>query len=59
MTATAAVFAVFHAPGDIIHWVWFSATGLGYGWLRVASRTTTAPAFMHVACKLSFSQLDP
>jgi membrane protease YdiL (CAAX protease family) len=51
--ATGVLFAAFHAPSDIIHWVWFMTTGLAYGWLRVASRTTTAPALMHVVCNLT------
>jgi membrane protease YdiL (CAAX protease family) len=51
--ATGVLFAAFHAPSDIFHWVWFTTTGLAYGWLRVASRTTTAPALMHVVCNLT------
>jgi membrane protease YdiL (CAAX protease family) len=31
----------------------FSATGVAYGWLRLASHTTTAPAFMHATCNLT------
>jgi membrane protease YdiL (CAAX protease family) len=50
---TAILFAAFHAPSDITHWVWFSATGLAYGWLRVASATTTASAMMHASCNLT------
>lgn len=50
--ATAILFAAFHGPGDITHWVWFTATGLSYGSLRLASGTTTAPAFVHATCNL-------
>lgn len=50
---TATLFAAFHAPSDITHWVWFSVTGLAYGWLRVASATTTASAIMHASCNLT------
>ncbi len=25
--ATAVLFAAFHGPTDVIHWIWFSATG--------------------------------
>jgi membrane protease YdiL (CAAX protease family) len=46
--AAAVLFAPFHGP-DVTHWVWFTTTRLGYGWLRLASRTTTAAAFMHAA----------
>jgi len=51
--ATAVLFAAFHGPTDAIHWIWFSATGVAYGWLRLASQTTTAPAFMHATCNLT------
>ena len=50
--ATAVLFAAFHAPGDITHWLWFTATGAAYGSLRLASRTTTAPAILHITCNL-------
>lgn len=51
--ATSALFAAFHAPGDVTHWVWFAATGAAYGSLRLASETTTAAAFMHATCNLT------
>ena len=51
--ATAVLFAAFHGPGDITHWVWFTATGLSYGSLRLASETTTAAAIMHATCNLT------
>jgi membrane protease YdiL (CAAX protease family) len=51
--ATAVLFAALHKPTDIAHWIWFTATGLSYGSLRVASRTTTAAAFMHAICNLT------
>lgn len=44
---TALVFALFHAPADAQHWAWFTATGLVYGWLRLASGSTAASAIMH------------
>jgi membrane protease YdiL (CAAX protease family) len=50
---TGVVFAVFHAPMDLAHWVTLTATGIAYGWMRVASRTTTAPALMHAAYNLT------
>jgi CAAX prenyl protease-like protein len=40
--AIAVLFAAFHAPGDVTHWVWFTATGAAYGSLRLASQTTSA-----------------
>jgi len=49
----AVLFAAFHAPGDVTHWVWFTATGAAYGSLRLASRTTTAAGFMHATCNLT------
>ena len=51
--ATAVLFAAFHSPGDVIHWLWFTATGFVYGWLRLASRTTTAAAILHVTCNVT------
>jgi membrane protease YdiL (CAAX protease family) len=51
--ATAVLFAAFHGPSDVTHWIWFSATGVAYGWLRLASQTTTAPALMHATCNLT------
>jgi len=50
--ATAVLFAAFHGPTDVTHWIWFGATGVVYGWLRLASQTTTAPAIMHATCNL-------
>nr|UXE46053.1 hypothetical protein Hi04_10k_c5548_00019 [uncultured bacterium] len=53
VVAIAVLFAAFHAPGDVTHWVWFTATGAAYGSLRLASETTTAAAFMHATCNLT------
>ncbi len=53
MVATAILFAAFHGPVDLTHWVWLTATGLSYGSLRLASGTTTAAAFMHATCNLT------
>jgi membrane protease YdiL (CAAX protease family) len=50
---TAVLFAAFHGPSDVAHWVWFTTTGIGYGWLRLASKTTTASALMHATCNLT------
>lgn len=60
VVATAVLFSAFHGPRDVTHWIWFCATGAAYGWLRLASHTTTAAALMHatfnltlfLACKL-------
>ena len=49
---TAILFALFHGPNDLAHWVSFAATGLGYGCLRLASRSTTAAALMHASYNL-------
>ena len=49
---TAALFALFHGPTDLVHWVSFTATGVAYGWMRVVSRSTTAPALMHAVYNL-------
>jgi len=50
--ASVSVFAVFHAPTDLAHGVYFLFSGIVYGWIRVASRTTTAPTLAHAACNL-------
>ena len=38
---------------QIAHWVTLTGTGIAYGWMRVASRSTTAPAVMHAAYNLT------
>ncbi len=50
---TALLFALFHGPDNLAHWVSFTATGAAYGWLRVASRSTTAAALMHAIYNLT------
>ncbi len=54
---TGIVFAIFHGPVDLAHWATLTATGIAYGWMRLASRSTTAPALMHAAYNLSFCLL--
>jgi membrane protease YdiL (CAAX protease family) len=46
-------FALFHQPADLAHWVSFVVTGIAYGWIRVASRSTTAAAVMHATYNLA------
>lgn len=50
---TAVLFALFHGPTNLVHWVSFTATGIAYGWMRAVSRSTTAPVLMHAAYNLS------
>lgn len=50
---TALLFALFHKPGNLAHWVSFTGTGLAYGWLRLASRSTIPGALMHASYNLS------
>ena len=50
---TAFLFALFHQPADLAHWVSFTATGVAYGWIRVASRSTAAAAVMHATYNLA------
>lgn len=50
---TAFLFALFHKPADLPHWVSFTATGVAYGWIRVASRSTAAAAVMHATYNLA------
>jgi len=50
---TAFLFALFHQPANLAHWVSFTAAGVAYGWIRVASRSTTAAALMHATYNLT------
>lgn len=50
---TGLVFAIFHDPMALAHWVTLTVTGIAYGWMRVESRTTTASALMHAAYNLA------
>lgn len=54
---TAVLFAVFHGPTNLAHWLTFTATGIAYGWMRMASRSTTASALMHSAYNLTLYSL--
>lgn len=51
------IFALFHGPTDLVHWVTLTGTGIGYGWMRVASGSTTAPALMHATYNLTLCLL--
>ncbi|MGB8769258.1 MAG: type II CAAX endopeptidase family protein [Candidatus Korobacteraceae bacterium] len=50
---TAIMFVLFHQPPNLAHWVSFTATGIAYGWIRVASRSTAAAAVMHATYNLT------
>ena len=50
---TALVFALFHNPANLVHWASFTGTGVAYGWIRVTSRSTTAPALAHATYNLA------
>ena len=50
---TAILFALFHQPANLAHWVSFIVTGVAYGWIRVASRSTAAAAVMHATYNLT------
>ena len=50
---TAFLFALFHQPTDLAHWVSFTVTGVAYGWIRVASGSTTAATLMHATYNLA------
>jgi membrane protease YdiL (CAAX protease family) len=50
---TAILFALFHRPTNLSHWVSFTATGVAYGWIRMASRSTAAAAIMHATYNLA------
>jgi membrane protease YdiL (CAAX protease family) len=50
---TAILFALFHGPVNLAHWISFTVTGVAYGWLRVASRSTATAALMHATYNLA------
>jgi membrane protease YdiL (CAAX protease family) len=43
---------LFHGPGSLAHWAFLIGTGIAYGWMRVACRSTTASALAHAAYNL-------
>lgn len=49
---SAGLFALFHGPADIAHGVSYMISGIAYGWIRVASETTTAAAVAHAVYNL-------
>jgi membrane protease YdiL (CAAX protease family) len=49
VVTTALLFAAFHAPLTRAQWIWITAAGIAYGWMRLASRSTTAAALMHAS----------
>lgn len=53
VSVTAFLFALLHGPASLVHWIWFTATGMAYGWLRLASHTTTTAFFMHASYNLA------
>ena len=48
----AFLFALFHQPTSLAHWVSFTLTGAAYGWIRVVSRSTAAATLMHATYNL-------
>jgi membrane protease YdiL (CAAX protease family) len=50
---TALLFALFHSPANLAHWASFTGTGVAYGWIRVTSRSSTAPALAHATYNLT------
>lgn len=50
--ASAGLFAAFHGPTDIAHGMFLAICGIGYGWIRAASGTITAPTLAHALCNL-------
>jgi uncharacterized protein len=53
VVVTALLFALFHGPVNAAHWFWLTATGIAYGWMRVASESTSASALMHASYNLA------
>ena len=57
MLITAFLFALLHGPSSLAQWVSFTATGVAYGSIRVASGSTLAAALMHAAYNLTLNLL--
>ncbi len=49
----AFLFALLHGPASLAQWLSFTATGVAYGSIRVASGSTSAAALMHAAYNLT------
>jgi membrane protease YdiL (CAAX protease family) len=47
------LFASFHQPPTIVHCACLAMSGIAYGWIRVASRSTAAAALMHAIYNLT------
>lgn len=52
---TALFFAAYHGPAAPAQWAWFTATGVAYGWMRLATRSTTSAALAHASYNLTLS----
>jgi membrane protease YdiL (CAAX protease family) len=50
---TAVLFSLLHAPSLPAQWLWFTTTGLAYGWMRIASGSTLAAVAMHASYNLT------
>ena len=50
---TALLFAFFHQPPTVFHCACFAVSGIVYGWMRVVSKSTTAPALIHAVYNLT------
>lgn len=44
---SALLFTALHKPPTSAQWIFFTITGIAYGWLRVRSGSTTAAILMH------------
>lgn len=53
VVVTALLFALFHGPANAALWFWLTATGIAYGWMRIASESTSASALMHASYNLA------
>jgi membrane protease YdiL (CAAX protease family) len=53
VVVTALLFALFHGPVNAAHWFWLTATGIAYGWMRIAAESTSASALMHASYNLA------
>jgi membrane protease YdiL (CAAX protease family) len=53
VVVTALLFALFHGPVNAALWFWLTATGIAYGWMRIASESTSASALMHASYNLA------
>jgi membrane protease YdiL (CAAX protease family) len=50
---TSLLFGLVHRPPTVLHYICFTLAGIGYAWIRVASKSTATAAVMHASYNLA------